>query len=256
MLQHHKIDGFIAAANPQQLYKEWCSLWDPTGEERSHFEISYKEMKIRKRALDDATKAYNELSADYEKVKKKRDFVEKLADEVEKFNRLAYEDKLVSPDFSVITPTEYLKWSNGINQRIDAYQVRNERIEQELLYAVAGLETDVNSYMTLIEKKKAINSKLLVIRDNIERCQKKKEIVALETDLEKQKESLEKELESFYVISSNANRYEELKTYFEVISGQLTLRNLIEEAKERLSLDRGQQESISVELHNKEKRKK
>lgn len=52
-------------------------------------------------------------------------------------------------------------------------------------------------------------------------------------------------------MSSNSNRYEELKNYFEVISGQLTLRNLIEEAKERLSLDRGQQESISVELHNK-----
>ena len=251
MLQHHKIDGFIAAANPQQLYKEWCNLWDPTGEERSHFEISYKEMKIRKKALDDATKVYNELNTDYEKVKKKRDFVEKLADEIEKFNRLAYEDKLVSPDFSVITPAEYLKWSNGINQRIDAYQVRNERIEQELLYAATGLKTDVNSYMSLFEKKKAINSKLLVVKDNMERCQKKKEILALKADLEKQKESLEKELESFYVIGSSSNRYGELKTYFEVISGQQILRNLIEEAKERLSLDRGQQESISVELHNK-----
>lgn len=145
LLQHHKIDGFIAAANPQQLYKEWCSLWDPTGEERSHFEISYKEVKTRKKTLEDATKKYNELSVEHDKVKKKRDFVEKLADDIEKFNRLAYGDELALPDFSFITPGEYLKWSNGIDQRIDAYGVRNDRIEQELLYAVTSLETDVNN---------------------------------------------------------------------------------------------------------------
>lgn len=251
LLQHHKIDGFIAAANPQQLYKEWCSLWDPTGEERSHFEISYKEVKTRKKTLEDATKKYNELSVEHDKVKKKRDFVEKLADDIEKFNRLAYGDELALPDFSFITPGEYLKWSNGIDQRIDAYGVRNDRIEQELLYAVTSLETDVNNYKSLVEKKKAFDSKLLEAKDKIERYQKKKEILALEADSEKQKASLEKALEGLYLIGSNSNQYEEIRTYFEVFPRQPILQNLIEEAQDKLSSSRRQQEVISVDLHNK-----
>lgn len=251
MLQHHKIDGFIAASNPQQLYKEWCSLWDPTGEEREYFEISYKEVKTRKKKLDDATKKFNELSVAHENVKKNRDFVEKLADDIEKFNRLAYVDKLVLPDFSFITPAEYLKWSNGIDQRIDAYRVRNDKIEQELIYAVTSLETDVNSYINLVEKKKAFNSELLGVNNKLEHYQKKKEILALETDSEKQKASLEKELEGLYLIGSNSGQYEELRTYFEVFPRQPILHNLIGEAKEKLSSVRRQQESISVDLHNK-----
>lgn len=251
MLQHHKIDGFIAAANPQQLYKEWCSLWDPTGEERSHFEISYKEVKTRKKILEDVTKKYNELRVEHEKVKKNKGFVEKLADDIEKFNRLAYGDGLVLPDFSFITSGQYLKWSNGIDQRIDDYRVRNDRIEQELLYAVTSLETDVNSYKSLVEKKKAFDSKLLEVTDKIERCQKKKEILASETDSEAQKVSLEKELEGLYLIGSNSDQYEEIRTYFEIIPRQPIIQNLIGEAKEKLSSSIRQQEGISVDLHNK-----
>lgn len=251
ILQHHKIDGFIAAANPQQLYKEWCGIWDPTGEESSHFETSYKELKGRKKILEDVTKKYSELNIEYGKVKESRSFVERLADDIQKFNRLAYGDELVAPDFFAITPSEYLKWSNGIDQRIDAYQVRNDRIEQELQYAVTYLESDVNSYIGLVEKKKAFNSKLLVVRDNIERCQKKKEILALEIDTEKQKVNLEKELEDFYVIGSNPDWYEEARTYFEVLSRQPIIQNLVKEAREKLSSAREQQESIGVDLHNR-----
>lgn len=251
MLQHHKIDGFIAAANPQELYKEWCGLWDPSGEERKNFEKNYKDVKKKKEDLCAAVKKYEDSKAEYEEVNQKREFVDKLVKDIIEYNGLSYGKELVTPDFSIITAEEYTRWSNTIDCQIDSYQIRNENIVGEILYADTKLEEDINNYIRLSEQQKAFAAKLLTVRENIEHCQKKKEVLAVQSDLEKQKMSVEQELKRIYLICNDQIWYQQARSYFEALPKRAVLRKGVDEAHEKLSSLKNAQEKLKVDLQNK-----
>lgn len=251
MLQHHKIDGFIAAANPQELYREWCGLWDPSGEERKNFEQNHKEVKKKKDDLENAVRRYEKIEEEYKELNQQRDFIEKLMKDIEEFNRLPFENELDVPDFSVITADEYTEWSNLIDRQIDIYRIKNEKLIEDMLYVDTKLEKDLDSYIGLLEQKKAFDAKLLKVRKNIERCQKKKEFLAVQADLEKQKTMVEEELEKVYPLFNDQAWYEQARSYFEALTKRTILQNSFDEAKDKESSLKRDQEKLKVDLQNK-----
>ena len=252
MLQHHKIDGFIAAANPQELYKEWCGLWDPSGEERKHFEQNYKNVKKKKEDLNEVVKKYEDSKSEYEDVNQKKEFVDKLVKDINEYNRLSYGKELVALDFCVITAEEYIRWSNTIDYQIDRCRTRNENITREIQYANTKLEEDINNYIRLSEQQKAFGTRLLEVRKSIEHCQKKKEILAVQSDLEKQKASVDQELKRIYLICDDQDWYQQAKNYFEALAKREVLQKGVDEAYEKLSPLKNAQEKLKVQLQNKQ----
>lgn len=251
MLQHHKIDGFIAAANPQELYREWCGLWDPSGEERKNFEKSYKEVKLRKDGLEQEKKRYEEIKEEFEEINKKRDFVEKLAADIREFNELHCGDELTVPNFSVIGPEEYMRWSNAVDYQIARYREKNDKLTQEMRYADTMLENDVDNYIRRSKQGESFDKRLLEIKKRIGLCQKKKEALVLQADLEKQKTGVEKELEKLYLISNDPIWYQQARRYFEALPKRSLLQNNAEKAKNKLLSLRQEKERLEVASYNK-----
>lgn len=215
MLQHHKIDGFIAAANPQELYREWCGLWDPSGEERACFEQSYQESRRKKAELIQADEAYEKLEGQYRNLDKNRKFVERLTRDAEEFNNLPWEAGMEIPDFSTIKPDEYMKWCEIIHWKTIGFQERKAGYENEVEYIETKLEVDVNRYNMLVQKKQRYDQEIRQASEKIERCQRKMELLALRTDLMTQLETVSREVRKFSALEDRGQEwYSGIHQYF------------------------------------------
>lgn len=235
MLQHHKIDGFIAAANPQELYREWCGLWDPTGEERERFEQSYRESRRKREELDQAGERYAKAEVEYHALDGNRKFVGRLAEDVEKFNGLPWEAGLENPDFSILKPDEYMKWCDSIHGKILPRQNRRNDYEEEEKYIERWLEEDVGRYNALVKRKRNNDLEIRLVNEKIKRCQRKMELLALRTDLLAQMEVVRQEVKRFSALEDRGQKwYARMHQYFYApVRNEFWTRNR-EEAEHRL----------------------
>lgn len=235
MLQHHKIDGFIAAANPQELYREWCGLWDPSGEERACFEQSYQESRRKKAELNQADEAYEKLKGECRNLEKNRKFVERLTRDAEEFNNLPWEAGVEIPDFSVIKSDEYMKWCETIHWKIMYSKERKADYEDEVDYIETKLEMDINRYNMLVQKKQLYDQEVRLVSKKIERCQRKMELLALRTDLTTQLETVSREVKKFSTMEDRGQEwYSRIHQYFYApVRNDLWEQNM-EEAERRL----------------------
>ncbi len=215
MLQHHKIDGFIAAANPQELYREWCGLWDPSGEARKCFEQSYQKSRQKKRELDEAGENYEKLEVEYHTLDQNRKFVERLTRDVGEFNGLPWETRLEVPDFSVIMPDDYMKWCENIDWRIMHRQDRRTDCEEGEKYIEERLEEDINRYNVLVQGKQENDMEIYLANEKIDGCQRKMELLALRTDLMTQLETVNREVKTFSSLEDRGQEwYSKIHQYF------------------------------------------
>lgn len=235
MLQHHKIDGFIAAANPQELYREWCGLWDPSGEERKCFEQSYQKSRQKKTELDKAGEEYEKLEVAYHALDQNRKFAERLTRDVEEFNCLPWEARLEVPDFSVIMPDEYMKWCENIDWRIIHRQSRRTDCEEGEKYIREQLEEDVNRYNVLVQRKQENDQEIQLANKKIDGCQRKMELLALRTDLMTQLEAVNREVKTFSSLEDRGQEwYSKIHQYFYAPVKSSLWEHNMEDAEHRL----------------------
>lgn len=253
MLQHHKIDGFIAAANPQELYREWCGLWDPSGEERACFEQSYQESRRKKAELIQADEVYKKLEGQYRNLDKNRKFVERLTRDAEEFNNLPWEAGMEIPDFSAIKPDEYMKWCDSIYWEIMRAQDRKEGYENEADYIKTKLEVDVNRYNMLVQKKQRYDQAIRQASEKIERCQRKMELLALRTDLMTQLETVSREVRKFSALEDRGQEwYSEIHQYFYApVKNGLWEQNM-EEVERRLRETEATRDNLRLSIAEKQ----
>lgn len=248
MLQHHKIDGFIAAADPHDLYKEWCGLWDPSGEERDRFEQSYTDVREKKNEFNSAAEHYEKVKAEYQKVNQSRKFVGRLMESVKEFCELSKDDKFQIPDFTVMTAEGYMNWSNQVDQQTDFYRSKQEQNKQILNYIDERLRQDMEEYNSFVCKRKKNDSELIIIEENIIRCQRKKELLAALVSLRQKKADNEKDLDSFRLLYDQGEAwYQTATTYFEALLERQKLKCVIDKRKERLLILEEKQEKQKVE---------
>lgn len=248
MLQHHKIDGFIAAADPHDLYKEWCGLWDPSGEERDRFEQSYTDVRVKKSEFHDAAEHYEKIKAEYRKVNQSRKFVGRLMESAREFCELSEDGTFQIPDFIVMTAEGYMNWSNQVDQQTDFYRNRQEQNKQILNYIDERLGQDMEEYNSFICKRKENDSELIVIEEKIIRCQRKKELLAALVSLKKKKADHEKDLDRFRLLYDLGEAwYQAAAEYFEALLERQNLKCVINIRKERLQDLEEKQEKQKVE---------
>jgi len=109
--------------------------------------------------------------------------VEKLAADIREFNELHCGDELTVPNFSVIGPEEYMRWSNAVDYQIARYREKNDKLTQEMRYADTMLENDVDNYIRRSKQGESFDKRLLEIKKRIGLCQKKKEaLVVVDND--------------------------------------------------------------------------
>lgn len=253
MLQHHKIDGFIAAANPQELYREWCGLWDPSGEERAYFEQSYQESRRKKAELIQADEAYEKLEDQYRNLDKNRKFVERLTRDAEAFNNLPWEAGMEIPDFSTIKPDEYMKWCENVHWKIMRSQERKADYEDEVEYIETKLEVDVNRYNILVQKKQRYDQEIRLANEKIERCQRKMELLALRADLMTQLETVKREVKKFSALEDRGQEwYSGIHQYFYApVKNSLWAQNM-EEAERRLRETEANRDNLKLSMAEKQ----
>lgn len=87
ILPHSKIDSFVYATKPSDMYNEWGNFWDPDNRQRGKFEAVYKVYK----KISNEIKEYDEKLEGIENKLKKLNIEQKVRDynkSVETYNRL------------------------------------------------------------------------------------------------------------------------------------------------------------------------
>ena len=107
ILPHSKIDSFVYATKPSDMYNEWGNFWDPDNKQREIFESVYNVYK----KICNEIKDYTEQLGELENKLKQLNIEQKVGDynkSMESYNRLLVKG---IPDLPYI---EYFK-NNKIN---------------------------------------------------------------------------------------------------------------------------------------------
>ena len=255
ILQHHKIDGFIAAKTSQELYKEWGSLWDVNGKKREEFEKSYKKRKQAEKEFNNVATEYEELKEECEKLENGRIFAEKLSKDVEEFQRLSGKDTLGGFDFKKVSEEEYVKWSNLVDYEMSLYQQEQIMNEEKIQYVRHELETDVEHYQSILQLQRKQEEQEKLIQGNLINCHNKKVLLLQEKELEEQKRSLEMLKEPYGIVKEQGEVwYKQGKKYFEISEKQEEIKAGLKDIEENTIPDlEDEVESLELQYIQKQK---
>lgn len=107
ILPHSKIDSFVYASKPQQMYEEWGNFWDPDNSQRNLFKTIYSVYKEIGNANKDCSDKLCKLLAELSDLE--------IESKVAEFNEAVSEyNKLVINGIGELEPLQYCK-----NEKID-----------------------------------------------------------------------------------------------------------------------------------------
>lgn len=102
ILPHSKIDSFVYASKPTQMYDEWGNFWDPDNSQRKLFKTIYSVYKMIGNANEDCGDKLRKLLAELA--------VLEMESKVEEFNKAVSEyNKMVIPGIGKLEPLQYCK---------------------------------------------------------------------------------------------------------------------------------------------------
>lgn len=253
ILQHHKIDGFIAASAPQDLYKEWGGFWDPDGVKRKEFEESHKKAKKKQGKLDAAAARYDELTAQYRNLDRTRGFVGGLEEDVHKYYELTGRKICAEQDFWKMTAESYTEWGNYVDKELHAVYARQEQNKKDLIYLEDSINRDCENYGRFLRRKKETQEEIRFLEKKIEDCRRKKELLMAQPALERRRTEVEKALSEYrFLHERGADWYNRAKEYFGAVSKMQDLRADIESAREMTRSTVEKAEKTGVELGHKQ----
>lgn len=102
ILPHSKIDSFVYASKPTQMYEEWGNFWDPDNSQRKLFKTIYSVYKTIGNANEDCGDKLRKLLAELT--------VLEIESKVAEFNKAVSEyNKMVIPGIGKLEPLQYCK---------------------------------------------------------------------------------------------------------------------------------------------------
>lgn len=132
ILPHSKIDSFVYASKPTQMYEEWGNFWDPDSSQRNFFKTIYsvyKEIKIANEECND------KLCTLFAKISELD-----MESKVVEFNKAVSEyNKMVLTGIEKLEPLQYCK-----NEKID---IENILLGETLIEPLKNLISDC-SYLS------------------------------------------------------------------------------------------------------------
>lgn len=254
LLPHHRIDGFIAGMKPTDLYKEWGSLWDADGEKRRQFEEAYSRKRKEIGLYDDAKKKYDELQQKHEELEKNRNFVEGLERDVKHFREISGSSAIDILNFSTISASEYVQWSNLVDSQFDLYCKRAQVAERKYEYLDREIEHDIDIYCKLLAEKKKNACEQKKVQDYLVKCHKKSLLVSQKNELEIELKKHEDEIRVIqFLYEKGEEWYRDAVQYFDTKNRFEEFKKLQEDLEERISSIQADEDKLTIEVGQKEK---
>lgn len=220
-----KIDSFVYATKPSDMYNEWGNFWDPDNKQREIFESVYNVYK----KICNEIKDYTEQLGELENKLKQLNIEQKVGDynkSVESYNRLLVKG---IPDLPYI---EYFK-NNKINinsnlfSKKAAEQLSTYISNQNLVNSQCKFLQDYfEDYQNFIGLQQEMSNRKKRWERIISKCQKKRELLLQAEDLEnkgkKYIESRDKLLAEFDKSwFDDYQKYIRIKTKYQILNEQL-----------------------------------
>lgn len=225
ILPHSKIDSFVYATKPSDMYNEWGNFWDPDNKQREIFESVYNVYK----KICNEIKDYTEQLGELENKLKQLNIEQKVGDynkSVESYNRLLVKG---IPDLPYI---EYFK-NNKINinsnlfSKKAAEQLSTYISNQNLVNSQCKFLQDYfEDYQNFIGLQQEMSNRKKRWERIISKCQKKRELLLQAEDLENKEkkyiESRDKLLAEFDKSwFDDYQKYIRIKTKYQILNEQL-----------------------------------
>lgn len=252
ILQHHKIDGFISARIPNEWYREWGNLWDSDNTKRNEFESSYKKYRAAEKEDKETRENLEKAEIEYQKLNQTRPFIDALNISVQQYKELTEDLSFDIPDFKVITPEEYVKWSNEVDRAFERERVREERLENAYQYYETDMQTDLLEYENTRIQKESVEREIKDIEVILEKISKKKQLLDKYEGLDRQKRETEQIFAEYsYLASQGKDWYENVEKYFFCQKEKELYRNDANEIKKLLITLEKERDEFRVSLQQK-----
>lgn len=225
ILPHSKIDNFVYATKPADMYEEWGNFWDPDNSQREIFESVCKVYKKFIGEIKEYDKKIEELENDIEQLNIKQK-IEFYNSSVDRYNCLKIRE---IPDLPHI---EYLE-NNKINLENDIF---SQAIGKQLNVYISNKDFQKNQcefllqhfeeYEEVIRLQKEIADRKKRREKIISKCQQKTNLLLQIGDLEREKKSyieakekLAAEFDKSWF--ENYKKYINTKTVYQAINDKL-----------------------------------
>lgn len=257
ILPHHKIDGFIAGMKPTALYKEWGSIWDAKGENRRQFEESYNRKRKESGQYEEIKENCDELRKQYEELKKSRNFVQGLERDVRHFLDISGNTVITELDFSTVSASEYIQWSNLVDGQYDLYEKNAQEVERKCDYLNREIGHDIEIYCTLLIEKKDNVREQKRVKNYLERCLVKNQLLGQKKEQKEELEKLERELEEArFLYEKGEEWYLDAARYFDADIRIEELKKMLDELENRISVLQDEGNKLAIVLEQKEKERR
>lgn len=225
ILPHSKIDSFVYATKPSDMYNEWGNFWDPDNRQRGKFEAVYKVYK----KISNEIKEYDEKLEGIENKLKKLNIEQKVRDynkSVETYNRLLVKNV---PDLHYIEYSMNNKISincdlfgQKIAEQLNTYILKQKLIKNQCDF----LQNKFNDYQSYIYLQQETLNKKKIWEKIISKCQKKREFLLQTENLENEEkrliESRNKLLDEFDILWFDSyQQYIKMSTQYQSLNVQL-----------------------------------
>ncbi len=254
ILPHSKIDGFIAGMKPTALYKEWGGLWDAGGEKRKAFEEVYGRKRAEEKQCGEMRDAYIKKQKEYDELKKSRDFVQKLEQNVKHFRGISGSTFIEEPDFSTISADGYLEWINLVDSQSDVYEKQIRSAEEKSAYLDRDIRRDMDTYRSLLKEEKKAAAEQKTAEMFLTQCRRKSRLLRQSEEQKSRLEKLGHEIrQTRFVYEKGEGWYADAARYPDAGKRRGEIAEMLSAQKERVfSLER-EGERLALEVIRREK---
>lgn len=253
ILQHHKIDGFMSAHNPNEWYKEWGDLWDQDYSKRGEFEQSYNTYRKSKEEYIKIENERKRAANEYNQIKKVRPFVVKLSRLVNQYQSITGDTGFRNLDFSKMNRAEYIAWTDTVEKKMQKTAEECKVIDNILLYFNTEFNEDKVEYEKLEKEVQEKQGEILKIDKRLKKISEKDYILREIKYISERKEKNQKLLsEYFYFVKKGADWYQKMETYFQMKNNDSS-KDIIENISQQIRSEVAEIDRINLEIQKKKK---
>ena len=163
ILPHDKIDDFIAARKPSQLYEEWSSLWDTAGKGNEVFDFIRELKKSSEKKVTDIENKLSEVKRRIKEAQITEDSLTELNNLIGQINAMNKDDviKMISGRDDFLAMDRLLHSLNTLNSKYsDKLSINKDRSK-----AVKELQLEFDVFKTDKAKYQLLQNEIKVLKD-------------------------------------------------------------------------------------------
>lgn len=182
ILPHNKIDNFVYATKPSEMYKEWGNFWDTDNRKREIFESVYNVCKKIRNEIASYTDKLKETDSKLEELDIQQK-VKRYNESVEKYNALILEDIPKLPYIKHIENNKIVINADGfdikIKEKLNAYINEQTLINEQCKF----LQKYFLEYQKFVKQQQELLDRKKRWKKIIEQCKTKRRLLLQQKEL-------------------------------------------------------------------------